>query len=204
MKSLLPNPPRRSASAVLLAFTLAVSPAWGEKADRSKPMVVEADKPGSVDLQKQIVVFNGNVLISQGTMQIRADRVELRETSDGYRTGIASAAGGQQASYKQKRDGVDETVEGVADRIEFDGRSETLKFVGNGVVRRLRAGTPVDEITGALITWDHNAELFSVQGGTATPTNPGGRIRAVLGPRVDPAASAASAGKPARSSPEPR
>ncbi len=158
----------------LLVGALAVSPAFGEKADRSKPMVVEADKPGSVDLQKQIVVFNGNVLISQGTMQIRADRV-------------------------------DETVEGVADRIEFDGRSETLKFVGNGVVRRLRAGTPVDEITGALITWDHNAELFSVQGGTATPSNPGGRIRAVLGPRVDPAASAASsAARPVRTSPEPR
>lgn len=188
----------------LLVGALAVSPAFGEKADRNKPMVVEADKPGSVDLQKQIVVFNGNVLISQGTMQIRADRVELRETADGYRTGVASAVGGQQASYKQKRDGVDETVEGVADRIEFDGRSETLKFVGNGVVRRLRAGTPVDEITGALITWDHNAELFSVQGGTATPSNPGGRIRAVLGPRVEPAASAASGARPARSSAEPR
>ena len=175
----------------LLVGALAVSPAFGEKADRNKPMVVEADKPGSVDLQKQIVVFNGNVLISQGTMQIRADRVELRETADGYRTGVASAVGGQQASYKQKRDGVDETVEGVADRIEFDGRSETLKFVGNGVVRRLRAGTPVDEITGALITWDNTNELFKVAGGAASPSNPGGRVRAVFAPREESAASAA-------------
>ena len=30
-------------------------------------------------------------------------------------------------------------MEGAADRIEFDGRSETLRFVGNGAVRRLRA-----------------------------------------------------------------
>lgn len=205
MKSPLSPLPCRLAAALALACAVAAPPASAEKADRSKPMVVEADKPGSVDLQKQIVVFNGNVQISQGTMVIRADRVELRETPDGYRTGIAmAAAGGQQASYKQKRDGVDETVEGVADRIEFDGRSETLKFVGNGVVRRLRAGTPVDEITGALITWDHNAELFSVQGGTATPANPGGRIRAVLGPRVESATSAPGAGKPAKTPPEPR
>jgi lipopolysaccharide export system protein LptA len=196
-------PIRHGALSLLLAGAL-LMPAMAEKADRSKPMVVEADKPGSVDLQKSIVVFNGNVLISQGTMQIRADRVELRETPDGYRTGIATSAGNSQASYKQKRDGVDETVEGAADRIEFDGRSETLRFVGNGVVRRLRAGTPVDEITGALITWDHNAELFSVQGGTATPANPGGRIRAVLGPRVEPPVSAASAARPPRAAPEPR
>ena len=198
------SPPIRLCALSLLMAGALLMPTIAEKADRSKPMVVEADKPGSVDLQKSIVVFNGNVLISQGTMQIRADRVELRETPDGYRTGIATAAGNSQASYKQKRDGVDETVEGAADRIEFDGRSETLRFVGNGVVRRLRAGTPVDEITGALITWDHNAELFSVQGGTATPANPGGRIRAVLGPRVETPASAASAGRPARAAQEPR
>jgi len=50
-----------------------------------------------------------------------------------------------------------------------------------------------DEITGATIVWDNNAELFSVQGGNATPANPGGRVRAVLSPRAEPAAAPASA-----------
>ena len=62
--------------AISLAAACAVGPgARAEKADRSKPMSIEADQPGSVDLQRQVVIFNGNVVISQGTMLLRADRV---------------------------------------------------------------------------------------------------------------------------------
>lgn len=182
-----------AALAAALLAVVVVLPAAAEKADRNKQMVVEADRPGTVDLQNQVVVFNGNVSISQGTMVIRAERVELRETADGYRAASAIGSAGKPASYRQKRDGVDETVEGTADRIEFDGRAETLRFVGNGAVRRLRGTTVADEITGALIVWDAQSEVFSVQGGAATPANPGGRIRAVLSPRVE-AASAPAAG----------
>ena len=141
------------------ARPLAGSPRWlaalaaaaqAEKADRSKPMMVEADQPGTVDLQRQVVVFNGNVVITQGTMVIRADRIELRETPDGYRAASAIGSAGKPASYRQKRDGVDENVEGAADRIEYDGRADTLRFVGNGAVRRLRGGTVADEITGGV------------------------------------------------------
>ena len=182
----------RPCAAALLLAALAW-PAGAEKADRSKPMVVEADKPGTVDLQRQVVVFNGNVVIAQGTMEIRADHVELRELPDGYRAATATGTPGRQATYRQKRDGVDETVQGSADRIEYDGRSETLRFVGDGNVRRLRGTVLADEITGATIVWDNTAELFSVQGGNATPANPGGRVRAVLSPRAEPAAAPASA-----------
>lgn len=188
--------------AAALALGLALGAAQAEKADRGKQMVVEADRPGTVDLQRQVVVFNGNVSITQGTLQIRADRVELREMSDGYRAAIAIGTPERPASYRQKRDGVDETVEGVADRIEYDGRADTLRFIGHGAVRRLRGSTVADEITGALITWDANAELFSVEGGAATPANPGGRVRAVLSPRAEaasaPAAPASAALQPSR------
>ncbi len=175
---------------LVLASAFLAAPVRAEKADRNQAMVVEADKPGTVDLQRQIVVFNGNVSITQGTMVIRAERVELREMPDGYRAATALGGAGKQASYRQKRDNVNEYVEGVADRIEFDGRADTLRFVGNGVVRRLRGSTVADEITGSLITWDNTAELFSVQGGAPTAANPGGRVRAVLSPRAEPAASA--------------
>ncbi|MGL6112220.1 MAG: lipopolysaccharide transport periplasmic protein LptA [Rubrivivax sp.] len=176
-------------SALVGASLLAVG-AMAEKADRSKPMSVEADQPGTVDLQRQVVIFNGNVVISQGTMVLRADRVELRERSDGYREAKAIGNASRPASFRQKRDGVDETVEGTAERIEFDARTDMLRLVGNAAVRRLRAGVVADEITGSLITWDNTSELFSVTGGAATPTNPTGRVRAVFAPREEAAASA--------------
>ncbi len=180
------------AAVISLAVT---SASQAEKADRNKPMVVEADKPGTVDLQRQVVVFNGNVTISQGSMLIRAERVELREMPDGFRAASAFGMAGQPANFRQKRDNVDETVEGVADKIEFDGRADIVRFIGNGNVRRLRNNIVADDISGALITWDSTAELFSVTGGAATAANPGGRVRAVLSPRAEtanPAASGAS------------
>ena len=191
-RSPLASHPARARRAVALAAAalLLGSAAWADKADRSKPMTIEADQPGSVDLQRQIVVFNGNVVITQGTMVLRADRVELRERPDGYREAKAIGTAERPASFRQKRDGVDESVEGAAERIEFDARTDTLRFVGNAAVRRLRAGVLADEITGSLITWDNTRELFTVTGGAPTPANPSGRVRAVLTPQ--PAASAAS------------
>jgi lipopolysaccharide export system protein LptA len=167
-----------------------VSVASAEKADRTRPMVVEADRPGTVDLQRQVVVFNGNVVISQGTMQLRAERIEMRELPDGWRAAIATGSPGKPASWRQKRDGLDETVEGVADRIEFDGRADTLRFVGNGHVKRLRAGVVADEVSGGAIVWDNTAEVFRVEGGQASATNPSGRVRIVLSPRAEGAAAA--------------
>ena len=181
--------------AVLPVFLAAASLLWAqpseaEKADRSKPMVVEADRDGVLDLQRQVLVYTGNVVISQGSMVLRTERVEMRTTSDGYRAASALGSAAKPANWRQRRDGVDETVEGSAERIEFDGRADTLRFLGNGAVRRLRSGTVADEITGASIVWDNTSEVFKVEGGAATPANPTGRVRAVLAPRVEAPASA--------------
>ncbi len=184
-------------STLAAALLAAVPAAWAEKADRSKPMVVEADRDGVLDLQRQVLVYTGNVVISQGSMVLRAERVEMRTLPDGYRAASALGAAGRPASWRQKRDGVDETVEGTAERIEFDGRADTLRFVGSGAVRRLRNGTVADEITGERILWDNAAEVFRVEGGAVSATNPGGRVRAVLSPRAEVPASAPAVPVPA-------
>lgn len=158
--------------------------AWAEKADRSRPMTLESDQPCTVSLLKQTSVCSGNVVISQGTLQLRADRLELRETPEGYQMAVAIGSAAKPASYRQKRDGADETVEGQAQRIDYDSRAGTLRFEGEAVVRRLRGSTVADEIQGQQIVWDSTAESFNVRGGAATATNPGGRVRAVITPRI--------------------
>lgn len=178
---------------LLASLTLvfaALPSARAERADRAKPLVVEADRSGTVDLQRSVLVYSGNVVISQGTMLLRAERIELRESSNGYRAATATGQPGKPATWRQRREGVDETVEGAADRIEFDGQSDTLRFIGNSAVRRLRGGTVADEISGGTIVWDNVAEVFRVEGGATSVANPGGRVRAILSPR--PAASAAA------------
>ena len=179
---------------------MAAWPATAERADRTKPLTMEADRPCTVDLVRQTSVCSGNVVIAQGTLVIRADRIELRELPDGYRTATAIGAPGKPAAYRQRRDGGEEELEGSAERVEYDARSDTLRFTGNAQVRRLRGGVPAEDIQGNVIVWDNAAELFSVQGGAATPGNPGGRVRAVLSPRADPA-SAGGPSAPLQSSP---
>jgi len=187
-------PPWGRAALIALAVGLCTPWAAAEKADRTKPLTMESDRPCTVDLVRQVSVCTGNVVIAQGTLVIRADRVELRETPEGYRTATAIGSSAKPAMYRQKRDGGDEQVEGSAERVEYDARADTLRFIGAAQVRRVRGTVPSEDIQGAVIVWDNAAELFSVQGGAATPSNPGGRVRAVLSPRAaDAAASAASA-----------
>jgi len=121
-------------------------PAAAEQTDRNKPMTLESDQPCTVNLLKQTSSCSGRVVISQGTLVIRADRIEVRETPEGYQMAIAIGSEGRPASYRQRRDGVDEHVEGLAQRIEYDSRANTLRFEGQAAVRRLRGAALADEI----------------------------------------------------------
>lgn len=204
MTSLTPVSRRAAAALSLVGSALLLcsipTAVHAEKADRYKKMEVESDQPGKVDLQNQIVVFNGNVVVSKGTMFIKAARIEVRESAEGYQYATAIGSPGQLASFRQKREGVNEFIEGEAERLEYDAKTDTIRFVNKASVKRLRGTTVADEVTGALITYDNTAELFTVAGGASavTPANPTGRVRAVLSPRegspaAAEAASAASA-----------
>ena len=188
---------------LLLMLCVSGTPLHAEKADRSKPMTLESDQPCTVNLQKQTSVCSGNVVISQGTLLIRADRLELRETPEGYQLAQASGTAAKPATYRQKRDGVEEVVEGLAQRIDYDSRAGTLRFEGAAQVRRLQGAVVADEISGGVIVWDSLAEIFNVRGGVATAANPGGRVRAVIAPRAqaDAASAPASPGSSLRTSP---
>ena len=173
---------------------VAASPVQAEKADRFKPLNVEADLPGKIDLLNQYVVFNGNVVVTKGTMTIRASRIEVRESPDGYHTAVAFGSPSQHATFRQKRDAPDEYIAGDAERLEYDGKSDVIRFVNNASVRRLRGSETSDEISGNLVTYDSGTEVFNVTGGApATASNPGGRVRAVLTPKEGSAAAAEAA-----------
>lgn len=176
----------------------AVFPAAAERADRDKPMNAEADALRYDDL-KQASVFTGNVVITKGTTIVRGARVDVSQDPEGYQLAIATAAPGKLAYYRKKRDGVDEYIEGEGERIEYDSRADLVKFIKSAVVRRYNGATLVDETSGALIVYDNNTDVFTVDGGAQnrTAANPSGRVRAMLAPRV----TAAAPGTPAPAAP---
>ncbi len=174
---------------------LSATSAWAEKADRAKPMNVESDSL-RYDDAKQTSVFTGNVVITKGTLILRADRVEVRQDNEGFQFGTAMSTGGKRAFFRQKREAGDEWIEGEAESIVYDGKLDAVSFRGNANLRRLRGATLTDETQGALITYDNTSDVFNVSGGSpATAGNPSGRVRAVLTPRAaSPAPAAPTAG----------
>ena len=200
--------PQRRIAALLTAAVcagLGVS-AHAERADRFQKLKVEADQQGKIDLVNNLVTFNGNVVVSKGTMVIKAARVELRETAGGYHNAVAFGADGKPATFRQKRDGVDETIEGEAERLEYDGKADTVRFVNRASVRRLRGANVADEISGNLVSYDSTSEVFNVSGSAASAAQPAGRVRAVISPRDGSAAAeeAAQGASATASSPSPQ
>lgn len=171
--------------AFVLAAFLAVAalggPALAERADRNQPMNIEADALRYDDV-RQVSVFTGRVVVTKGTIVIRGNRVEVRQDPEGFQYGVVTAEPGQRAFYRQKREGVDEYIEGEGEVIEYDGRADRVKFIRRAEMRRYRGATLTDEMVGSLITYDNTTDVFTVDGGPASAT-PGGRVRAVLSPR---------------------
>jgi lipopolysaccharide export system protein LptA len=156
---------------------LAAPLAHAEKADRDKPIHLEADTM-EVDDAAKVGTYQGNVRLTQGTLLITADKLVVRQDAQGFSSGTAY---GKPAYFRQKRDGVDEYIEGWANRIEYDGRRDRLELLTDARVRRGQ-----DEVRGSYIAYDARTEFFQVKGGpeAVTPTNPKGRVRAVIQPKA--------------------
>ena len=179
--------------AVSLVFASVCGLAWAEKADRNKPMNVEADALRYDDL-KQVSVFSGHVVLTKGSILIRGAQIEVRQDPDGYQYGLVTGSVATPAFFRQKREGLDEFIEGDGDTIEYDGKADTVRFVKKAQLRRLRGATLADEVTGAVILYENLSDKFTVDGAPKSATAPAGRVRAMLTPKpeAEPAAAAPS------------
>jgi lipopolysaccharide export system protein LptA len=159
------------------------SPALAERADRLKPMNIEADAL-LYDETRQTSVFTGNVVITKGTILIRGHKVDVRQDPQGNQFGVILGNDIQPAFFRQKREGLDEHIEGQAQRIEYDSQADTVRFTGQAVLRRYRGPVLNDETVGGLIVYNNLTAQFSVDGGpnSRTPDNPSGRVRAMITP----------------------
>lgn len=180
-------------------LSLGTPPAWAEKADRDKPMHVESDALRYDDV-RQVSVFTGKVVVTKGTILIRGARVEVVQSPEGFQFGTVTAEPGARAFYRQKREGLDEFIEGEGETIYYDGRADTVRFTRRAEMRRYKGSQLSDETSGDVIVYDNVAEVFTVNSGAAQ--GPGGRVRAMLTPTPrDPAAAAARPAAGAASAP---
>jgi len=191
------------AAAALCAALALAAPAFAEKADREKPINFAGDT-GDANLQSRGGTLAGHVIITQGTLEIRADRIVFRQNAD---NSLSATAYGNPVALRQKRDGVDEYYEGFAQRIVYDGQKRFVELFDNALLKK---GS--DQIRSNYISYDAATESFKAEGrpdsGTAASGEAplGARVRGVFQPESKDAkdakdkdgkgAAAASTSKP--------
>jgi lipopolysaccharide export system protein LptA len=157
-------------------FLFVSGEALAEKADRDKPTQIEANRMSADDVRK-MNIFEGNVILTKGTISVRADRIVVRQDAEGFQY---STATGKPVRFRQRQDPQDgkpgQWIDGEAQRVEIDDKEQKIEL--HDAARVSREG---DEVTGNYIFVDQRSEFFSVSAGKGTP---GGRVRAVIQPKT--------------------
>ena len=170
---------QRSLRRFLVALMLGASclSAQAERADQDKPVNIEADRV-EIDDQKKEAVFEGNVVLTQGTLMLKADRIIVNQDETGFQSGIAY---GKPAYFRQKREGFEDYIEGEAERLEYKGQEEKVELF---IRAKLSRGG--DEVRGNYISYSALTEFFEVMGaepGSSASGSSNGRVRAIIQPR---------------------
>lgn len=161
---------------LIAMLVMLAMPAHAERADRDKPVTIESERMSADDAQKT-AVFEGRVVLTQGTLVIRADHLTVRQDNEGFQSAVAL---GKPATFRQKREGVDEYIDAEAERVEYDGRADRVQLFNRARVRRDGG----DDVRGNYISYDSKTEFFRVESAKdAQPESRDARVRAVIMPK---------------------
>jgi lipopolysaccharide export system protein LptA len=181
-----------------LAAVFTATGALAEKADRDKPMNIEADSLKHDD-QQQLTIFTGKVQMTKGSLVLKAHRMEVKQDGQGHQVATLWAEAGDRIFFRQKREGLEEYTEGEAETAVYNSQADTLTLATRAELRLLRGTVVADRIQGQQILVNNTTEVFTVDGkpNTATGTQ---RVKATITPRAKTPEPAAATGTVLKSS----
>jgi lipopolysaccharide export system protein LptA len=181
-----------------LAAVFTATGALAEKADRDKPMNIEADSLKHDD-QQQLTIFTGKVQMTKGSLVLKAHRMEVKQDGQGHQVATLWAEAGDRIFFRQKREGLEEYTEGEAETAVYNSQADTLTLATRAELRLLRGTVVADRIQGQQILVNNTTEVFTVDGKPNTATGPQ-RVKATITPRAKTPEPAAATGTVLKSS----
>ncbi|EHM49442.1 MAG: lipopolysaccharide ABC transporter substrate-binding protein LptA [Yokenella regensburgei] len=147
-------------ASTLLAASL---PALALTGDTDQPIHIESDTQ-SLDMQGNIVTFTGNVVVTQGTIKINADKVVVtrpegekgKEVIDGF---------GNPATFYQMQDS-GKPVKGHASKMHYELQNDFVVLTGNAYLEQLDSNITGDKIT--YLVKEQKMQAFSDKGKRVT------------------------------------
>ncbi|TQV64891.1 MAG: lipopolysaccharide transport periplasmic protein LptA [Halothiobacillaceae bacterium] len=153
--------------ALLLATPLLATPASAASADRTMPLEIEADRKHT-DYKGGEAVYEGNVIIRQGQLLLKADRATIHLRDGQFERAVLE---GKPATY-QDRDEDGQPINGQAQRMDYQAREDRITLTGQAKVQRA-----ADTLASERIVYNLKTEVVDAGAGG------GDRVRMVLQPR---------------------
>ncbi len=146
---------------------LAATPALALESDRDQPMRIRSDRSES-DLGKDSTVLIGNVRITQGTLEVNAERADITQAEGAVSRAVLT---GSPATMKQQVDAGGE-LRAQARRIDYALASETVELSGGVIVERPQGTLKSERVT------------YSVKDGRVVAGDNAGGVELVIPPRA--------------------
>jgi len=194
-----PINPRTTVAYAAAALLLGAPPVAAERSDRDKPTNLEANRMSADDARK-VSTFEGNVVLTKGTITLRGDRIVVRTDPEGFQHATVT---GNPVRFRQKTDATQGRpgvwTEAEAQRLEIDEKNDRIELF-----ERARVTRDQDEVRGDYVLLDQRSDFLSVSPGKgAAPGATEGRVRAVIQPKAPPSSAAQPPAAGAASPPAP-
>ena len=108
------------------------TPSFALSSDREQPAQIEADET-EVDFRTGVRTLTNNVLVVQGTLRLKADKLVANYSKGEL---VKAIANGSLARFKQRPDGQPDDVEGWAKKIEIDYPTNTIILTGKAALKQ--------------------------------------------------------------------
>jgi lipopolysaccharide export system protein LptA len=120
------------------------SPAIALKSDVNRLVAIGSRKQ-SLDMQNNVSTFTDNVVIKQGTIDIRADKVVVTQPGENQNK-IYIEAFGDPVTFHQMQDS-GKPVKGHAQKVSYDVATQLITLIGNAYLEQLDSNVKSDRIT---------------------------------------------------------
>lgn len=127
---------------LVICIGLSGSTGWALQSDKDQPMELEADS-ADIDESKGVSIYTGNVVVVQGSINLRADRVTVYQHGSKPTRIIAE---GQPVKFRQLQNDREQYVKGVARKADYLIASEELVLIGDAVLTQGKDSFESDRI----------------------------------------------------------
>ena len=128
-------------ASALLAASL---PALAKTGDTDQPIHIESDQQ-SLDMQGNVVTFTGNVVVTQGTIKINADKVVVTRPGGEKGKEVIDGFGNPATFYQMQDNG--KPVKGRASKMHYELQNDFVVLTGNAHLEQLDSNIQGDKIT---------------------------------------------------------